>query len=106
MDKNNNIYSLYDPEKFHDSCGIGFIVARSGKPEKRILPLALNALKRLFHRGAKSYDRKSGDGSGILIDLPKTFFRAVLTRPSAPMMTDGLLYLLLLIHYGYRIKSS
>ncbi|MED5426615.1 MAG: glutamate synthase subunit alpha, partial [Candidatus Neomarinimicrobiota bacterium] len=78
MDKNNNIYSLYDPEKFHDSCGIGFIVARSGKPEKRILPLALKALKRLSHRGAKSYDRKSGDGSGILIDLPKLFFKRLL----------------------------
>ena len=78
MDKDNNIYSLYDPEKFHDSCGIGFIVARSGKPEKRILPLALKALKRLSHRGAKSYDRKSGDGSGILIDLPKLFFKRLL----------------------------
>ena len=92
MDKNNNIYSLYDPEKFHDSCGIGFIVARSGKPEKRILPLALNALKRLSHRGAKSYDRKSGDGSGILVDLSKTFFRGVLRNETLKVKIYILMY--------------
>ena len=78
MYKEKKIYSLYNPQVFHDACGIGFIVTRSGKPEKRILPLAIKSLKRLSHRGAKSYDRKSGDGSGILIDLPKTFFRTVL----------------------------
>mgnify|MGYP001193521000 FL=1 len=75
---NYNNYPLYNAETFHDACGIGFIVARSGKPEKRILPLALNALKRLSHRGAKSYDRKSGDGAGILVDLPKIFFKKLL----------------------------
>ncbi|MDP7036776.1 MAG: hypothetical protein QF453_02470, partial [Candidatus Marinimicrobia bacterium] len=76
--KEKKIYPLYDPQVFHDACGIGFIVTRSGKPEKRILPLAIKALKSLSHRGAKSYDRKSGDGSGILIDLPKSFFKTVL----------------------------
>ena len=78
MYKEKKIYPLYDPQVFHDACGIGFIVTRSGKPEKRILPLAIKALKSLSHRGAKSYDRKSGDGSGILIDLPKSFFKTVL----------------------------
>ena len=78
MNKEKKIYPLFDPQMFHDACGIGFIVTRSGKPEKRILPLAIKALKRLSHRGAKSYDRKSGDGSGILIDLPITFFKTVL----------------------------
>ena len=43
--------------------------------KKRILPLALSALKRLSHRGAKSFDEKSGDGAGILIDLPIEFFK-------------------------------
>ena len=56
-------YPLIDPSKFHDACGIGFIATRSGKKEKRILPLALSSLKKLSHRGAKSYDKKSGDGS-------------------------------------------
>ena len=69
---------MYNSQVFHDACGIGFVVTRSGKPEKRILPLAIKALKRLSHRGAKSYDRKSGDGSGILTDLPKAFFKTVL----------------------------
>ena len=71
-------YPLVDPNKFHDACGIGFIATRSGKKEKRILPLALSSLKKLYHRGAKSYDKKSGDGSGILIDLPKEYFKAYL----------------------------
>ena len=71
-------YPLVDPNKFHDACGIGFIATRSGKKEKRILPIALSSLKKLSHRGAKSYDKKSGDGSGILIDLPKEYFKAYL----------------------------
>ena len=71
-------YPLVDPNKFHDACGIGFIATRSGKKEKRILPLALSSLKKLSHRGAKSYDKKSGDGSGILIDLPIEYFKAYL----------------------------
>mgnify|MGYP001304387897 CR=1 FL=1 len=71
-------YPLVDPNKFHDACGIGFIATRSGKKEKRILPLALSSLKKLSHRGAKSYDKKSGDGSGILIDLPTEYFKAYL----------------------------
>ena len=91
MDNYNN-YPLYNAEIFHDACGIGFIVARSGKPEKRILPLALNALKRLSHRGAKSYDRKSGDGSGILVDLSKTFFRGVLRNETLKVKIYILMY--------------
>lgn len=78
MNKQKNIYPLFDIQRFHDACGTGFIVAQSGKPEKRILPLALKALKRLSHRGAKSYDQKSGDGSGILTDLPKQYFKSIL----------------------------
>ena len=74
-----NKYPLVNSNIFHDACGIGFISTRSGKPEERILPLALSALKRLSHRGAKSFDEKSGDGAGILIDLPIEFFKNYLS---------------------------
>ena len=64
-----------DINKFLDACGIGFITTESAKPEKRILSTALSSLKKISHRGAKSYDSKTGDGAGILTDLPKNFFK-------------------------------
>jgi glutamate synthase (NADPH/NADH) large chain len=72
------IYPLVDESVFHEACGTGFIVAHSGKPEKRILPLALKALHRLAHRGAISADNETGDGAGILTDIPRSFFREIL----------------------------
>ena len=82
-------YPLFDKNAFHDACGIGFIVTRSGRPEKRILPLALKALKKLAHRGAKSYDGKSGDGAGILVDLPKRFFNSILKKDFGKKVPKG-----------------
>ncbi len=76
--RKEQVYPLVDQEVFHDACGTGFIVALSGKPENRVLPLALKALHRLSHRGAISADNETGDGAGILTDIPKPFFREVL----------------------------
>tara|TARA_S200000501_G_scaffold54907_1_gene44999 strand:+ start:64272 stop:68768 length:4497 start_codon:yes stop_codon:yes gene_type:complete len=87
--KNFKKYPLFDKNVFHDACGIGFVVTRSGRPEKRILPLALKALKQLAHRGAKSYDGKSGDGAGILVDLPKRFFNSVLKKDFGQKVPSG-----------------
>ena len=76
---NNKIdFPLVDKDRFHDACGIGFVATRSGKPESRILPLAIKALKKLSHRGAKSYDNNSGDGAGLMIDIPHSFFRKII----------------------------
>ena len=74
----NRKFPLYDPKIFHDACGTGFIVSKSGQPDKRILSLALKSLKKLSHRGAASSDNKSGDGSGIMTDLPVKFFKLIL----------------------------
>jgi len=71
-------FPLVDNDRFHDACGIGFVATRSGKPESRILPLALRALKKLSHRGAKSYDNNSGDGAGLMIDIPYAFFKKII----------------------------
>ena len=76
---NHNFYfPLVDSDRFHDACGIGFVATRSGKAESRILPLALKALKKLSHRGAKSYDNNSGDGAGLMIDIPSAFFKKII----------------------------
>ena len=78
MKSKNRKFPLYDPKIFHDACGTGFIVSKSGQPDKRILSLALKSLKKLSHRGAASSDNKSGDGSGIMTDLPVKFFKLIL----------------------------
>ena len=65
---------LYDPAKEHDACGIGFIADINGKKSHAILEDALSLLKRLDHRGARGADEDTGDGAGILIDIPHEYF--------------------------------
>ncbi len=65
---------LFDSRRFHDACGTGFIAEVSGRPSRRVVSLALGALRRLTHRGARSADRRSGDGAGLLTDIPQGLF--------------------------------
>ena len=76
----NKKYPLFNPEKFHDACGVGFVATKSGRSNPKVLPSALSALQRLTHRGAKAYDGNSGDGSGILVDIPREFFSHYLLK--------------------------
>jgi glutamate synthase domain-containing protein 2/glutamate synthase domain-containing protein 1/glutamate synthase domain-containing protein 3 len=69
---------LFNPDEFHDACGTGFIAEISGQPSRRIVTLAIRALKQLVHRGAKSADTKTGDGAGILTDIPQDFFKQII----------------------------
>ncbi len=66
---------LYLPEFEHDNCGAGFICSLKGKKSNDIIHKALEILKKLEHRGAVSSDGKTGDGAGILIDIPHSFFQ-------------------------------
>ncbi|WP_394970223.1 glutamate synthase large subunit [uncultured Croceitalea sp.] len=68
---------LYLPEFEHDNCGAGFICSLKGKKSNDIIHKALEILVKLEHRGAVSSDGKTGDGAGILIDIPHDFFKAV-----------------------------
>ena len=65
---------LYSPEYEHDNCGAGFICSLRGEKTNNIIPKALNILTCLEHRGAVSSDGKTGDGAGILIEIPHNFF--------------------------------
>ncbi|NER18645.1 glutamate synthase large subunit [Spongiivirga citrea] len=65
---------LYLPEFEHDNCGAGFICSLEGKKSNDIIHKALEILEKLEHRGAVSADGKTGDGAGILIDIPHEFF--------------------------------
>ena len=65
---------LYDPSFEHDACGIGFVVNIKGEKSYGIMDDALKILENLNHRGAEGADQKSGDGAGILVQIPHEFF--------------------------------
>jgi len=66
---------LYSPEYEHDNCGAGFICSLQGKKTNDIIHKALDILDCLEHRGAVSADGKTGDGAGILIEIPHEFLK-------------------------------
>src|ERR1700693_543397 len=61
--------------KDHDACGVGFITQLGGPASHAVVERGLKALERLAHRGGVDADGRSGDGAGLLVGLPKTFFR-------------------------------
>ncbi len=71
---------LYDPSFEHDACGTGFVAQRSGARSHRVLQLALEALCNHAHRGAVAADGRSGDGAGILTQLPHKLIARDLAR--------------------------
>ena len=68
---------LYDPGFEHDSCGVAFVVDARGRRSHRIVAQGLTALANLEHRGAAGAEPSSGDGAGILIQVPDGFLREV-----------------------------
>ncbi|MCB0065063.1 MAG: glutamate synthase subunit alpha, partial [Caldilineaceae bacterium] len=74
---------LYDPRFEHDACGIGFVAHVEGKRSHTIVEMALEALANHSHRGAVADDKKTGDGAGLLTQLPHEFFNRELRRLGA-----------------------
>ncbi|MDB6024112.1 MAG: glutamate synthase family protein [Verrucomicrobiales bacterium] len=68
---------LYDPQFEHDACGVGFLVNIKGKKSHKIIKDALTILLNLDHRGACGCEANTGDGAGILIQMPDKFLRKV-----------------------------
>lgn len=66
---------LYDPAMEHDACGMGFVVNIKGEKSHDIIDEALTILENLNHRGASGADESSGDGSGIMVQIPHVFFK-------------------------------
>jgi glutamate synthase (ferredoxin) len=69
--------SLYDPRSERDACGIGFVADSGGRSSHEIVRSAIDALCRVRHRGAVAADTKSGDGAGLLLQLPRTMFAEI-----------------------------
>ena len=66
---------LYDPEFEHENCGVGFVAHMKGKESHEIVLQGLDILKKLEHRGACGADPLTGDGAGILVQIPHKFFK-------------------------------
>ena len=77
---------LYDPRHEHDACGVGFVADLDGRHAQRTVPMALEALAALAHRGARAADDRTGDGAGISIPISAPIRRAAHcgSRPHGP----------------------
>src|SRR5437667_12375313 len=67
---------LYDPQFEHDACGVGFVVDIAGRKSNDIIRKSLQVLVNLQHRGAKGCEANTGDGAGILLQIPHEFLKA------------------------------
>ena len=81
-DQGDSMPGLYRPQDEHDSCGIGFVADIKGRKSHDILTRGLEVLERMEHRGAESADNKTGDGAGVLFQIPHAFYREL--EPSLP----------------------
>ncbi len=77
---------LYDPAFEHDACGIGFIANVKGSMSNQIIKQGLSMLNRLEHRGGQGIDSLTGDGAGIMIQIPHDFFLAKCVKMNIPEM--------------------
>src|SRR5581483_1066253 len=68
------VQGLYDPAHEHDACGIGFVASIAGQKNHDIIAKGIQVLINLTHRGACGCDPETGDGAGILIQIPHKFF--------------------------------
>jgi glutamate synthase (ferredoxin) len=66
---------LYDPWFEHDACGVGFVVDVKGRKSHKVLQQAIEVLTNLDHRGASGSEANTGDGAGVLLQLPHEFFK-------------------------------
>ncbi len=81
--------SLYTPELEHDACGIGFVANINGTKSNLILRDALSMLENMEHRGGKGCNAKTGDGAGVLIQLPHEFLAEEATRLGLALPAPG-----------------
>lgn len=68
---------MYDPRNEHDACGVGFVATLTGEANHALVEQALTVLRNLEHRGATGSEPDSGDGAGILLQVPDAFLREV-----------------------------
>lgn len=89
-----NAVGLYDPANEHDACGVAMVATLNKLPTHEIVSKALTALRNLEHRGASGAEVDSGDGAGILIQIPDKFYRSVVKfdLPKASEYATGIFF--------------
>src|SRR5215471_16022359 len=80
---------LYDPAYEHDACGVGFVVDLKGRKSHDIVQKALTILDNLEHRGACGCEKNTGDGAGILLQLPHAFLEQACARVGVRLPAAG-----------------
>ncbi len=80
---------LYNPQFEHDSCGVGFIVNIKGKKSHDIVRNGLKILENLTHRGACGCDPETGDGAGIMVQMPDAFLRKECAKLNITLPPEG-----------------
>jgi glutamate synthase (NADPH/NADH) large chain len=86
---------MYDPRNEHDACGVGFVATLTGVASHELVEQALTVLRNLEHRGATGSEPDSGDGAGILLQVPDAFLREVtdFELPAAGSYAVGIAFL-------------
>ncbi|MFG2431281.1 glutamate synthase large subunit [Streptomyces sp. NPDC048590] len=86
---------MYDPRNEHDACGVGFVATLTGVASHELVEQALTVLRNLEHRGATGSEPDSGDGAGILLQVPDAFLREEVTfeLPDAGSYAVGIAFL-------------
>ncbi|MGI9592377.1 MAG: glutamate synthase large subunit [Myxococcota bacterium] len=100
---------LYDPAHEHDACGVGFVANIAGEKSHQMIHKGIEVLVHLEHRGACGCDPETGDGAGILIQLPDRFLRQEAEKldielPEADLHASGLVFLSR--HFALRDEQS
>ncbi|HXC41599.1 MAG TPA: glutamate synthase large subunit [Burkholderiales bacterium] len=80
---------LYDPANEHDACGVGFVAHIKGRKSHSIIEQGLLILRNLTHRGAVGADPLAGDGAGILVQIPDSFFREEMAKQGVKLPALG-----------------
>ena len=80
---------LYHPENEKDACGVAFVAQMSGERSHDVVSKAITALENLEHRGASGSEPDSGDGAGILVQVPDAFLRAVMAEQGVTLPAEG-----------------
>ena len=86
---------LYDPAYEHDACGVGFVARIDGEKTHKIVEEGVQILCNLEHRGAVGGDQKTGDGAGMLLQIPHKFFKRILpfSLPEEGAYGAGMIFL-------------
>ena len=89
LDRTENFQGLYDPSHEHDACGVGMVASIKGLRSNSILKKALTCVCNLIHRGAMDADAKTGDGAGVLTQIPYKIFRPEVEKMGYKLFQDS-----------------